>query len=169
MEKNKRTLALIGASVLILGFFMPLISVFGLVSFSYFDLLTRVSARFSTGVVILVIGLISLALALMSYFRPLVVTGVLALAVLVFDFVTYKSFIRGMAPLGGVTGGSGGDSAPADQFADQFLGVLVQPAWGMFLMGAGAILLIVAGAMGDRPAAPGTDWNNNPPPPMNYS
>ncbi len=166
MEKNKRTIALIGASVLTLGFFMPLISVFGLLNFSYFDLLTRVSARFSTGLVILALGLISIALALKSNFRPLVVTGVLALAVLVFDFVTYKSFLRGMAPLGGM---AGGQSAQADQLADQFLGVLIQPAWGMFLMAAAAILLIVVGAMKGSPAAPGTDWNNNPPPPMNYS
>ena len=169
MGKNKRTLAFIGAGVLTLGFFMPLISVFGLLSFSYFNLLTKVSARFSTGLVILALGLISLALALKSNFRPLIVTGVLALGVLVFNFVTYKSFLRGMAPLGGVSGGAGGDSAPTDQLADQFLGILVQPAWGMFLLAAGAILLIVAGAMKDTPAAPGTDWNNNPPPPMNYS
>ena len=95
------------------------------------------------------------------------VNNLLALAVLVFDFVTYKSFIRGLAPAGGIAGGAGGGSAQADQFADQFLGVLVQPAFGMFLLAAGAILLIVAGAMKDKPAAP--DWNNNPPPPMNYS
>lgn len=169
MGNHKRSLALIGAGILTLGFFMPIISVLGLLNFSYFDLLTKVSARFSTGLVILALGLVSLALALKSNFRPLVVTGALALAVLVFDFVTYKSYIRGMGALGGAAGGAGGDSAPADQLADQFLGVLIQPAWGMFLLGVAAILVIVAGAMKDGPAAPGTDWNNSPPPPMNYS
>ncbi|HKQ53730.1 MAG TPA: hypothetical protein VJT74_15245 [Pyrinomonadaceae bacterium] len=165
---NKRTLAIIGASVLILGFFLPLISVFGLITLSYFDLLTRVSARFSTGLVIVSLGLLSLALALKNNFRPLIGTGVLALAVLVFDFVTYKSFLRGMTPNGGgISSGAGSGPAQLDQMADQFIGVLVQPAFGMFLLAAGAILLIVAGAMKDKPAAP--DWNNNPPPPMDYS
>lgn len=165
---NKRTLAIIGASVLILGFFLPLISVFGLISFSYFDLLTKVSARFSTGLVILLLGLLSLALALKNNFRQLIATGAMALCVLVFDFVTYKSFLRGMAPAGGgISSGEGGGPAQFDQMADQFLGVLVQPAFGMFLLAAAAILLIVVGAMKDKPAAP--DWNNNPPPPMNYS
>ena len=170
MGNTKRTLAIIGASVLILGFFLPLISIFGLINFSYLDLVMKVSARFSTGIVILSLGLLSLALALKNNFRPLIGTGALALAVLVYDFVTYKSFLRGMAPMGGISGGSGGGpAAQADQFADQFIGVLIQPAFGMFLLAAGSILLIVAGAMKDKPVAPGTDWNNNPPPPMNYS
>jgi len=165
---NKRTLAIIGASVLILGFFLPLISVFGLISFSYFDLLTKVSARFSTGLVILSLGVLSLVLALKNNFRPLIGTGVLALCVLVFDFVTYKSVLRGLTPTGdGISSSAGDAPAQVDQFADQFIGVLVQPAWGMFLLAAGAILLIVAGAMKAKPATP--DWNNNPPPPMNYS
>ncbi len=169
MGNSKRTLAIIGASVLILGFFLPLISIFGLINFSYLDLVMKVSARFSTGIVILCLGLLSLALALKNNFRPLIGTGALALAILVFDFVTYKSFLRGMAPMGGIAGGSGGSSTSADQFADQFIGVLIQPAFGMFLLAAGAIVLIVAGAMKDKPVTPGTDWNNNPPPPMNYS
>jgi hypothetical protein len=169
MGNTKRTLAIIGASALILGFFLPLISVFGLLTFSYLDLVTKVSARFSTGIVILALGVLSLALALKNNFRPLIGTGALAFAVLLFDFVTYKSFLRGMAPMGGVSGGSGGAPAEADQFADQFLGIVIQPAFGMFLLAAGAILLVVAGAMKDKPAAPGVDWNNNPPPPMNYS
>lgn len=169
MGNTKRTLAIVGASLLILGFFLPLISVFGLISFSYLDLLMKVSARFSTGIVILSLGLVSLALALKNNFRPLIGTGALAFAILVFDFVTYKSFLRGMAPMGGISGGSGGAPAEADQFADQLIGVLIQPAFGMFLLAAGAILLVVAGAMKDKPAAPGADWHNNPPPPMNYS
>lgn len=166
---NKRILGIIAASVLILGFFLPLISVFGLITFSYFDLLTKVSARFSTGLVILALGLLSLALALKNNFRPLIVTGALALAVLVFDFITYKAFLRGMTPTGGgISSGTGGSgSVQVDEFAGELIGVLVQPAFGMFLLAAGAILLIVVGAMKDKPAAP--DWNNNPPPPMNYS
>lgn len=167
MGSNKRTLALIGASVLMLGFFLPLISFFGLVSWSYFDLLTKVSARFVTGLIILALGGVSLALALKNSFRPLIGTGVLALVVLAFDFVTYKTAIRNMTP-GGRMGM--GEDAPEQfgQFADQLAGIVIQPAWGMFVLAAGAILLIVAGAMKD-PTPTSTDWNRNPPPPMNYS
>ena len=166
MSSNKRTFAIIGASVLILGFFLPLVSVFGLLNLSYFDLVTKVSARFSTGIVILALGGVSLALALKNNLRPLIATGVLALCVLVFDFVTYKSFIRRMSPSGGTDAGA---PLPMGELEEQFLGVVIQPAWGMFIIAAAAILLIVAGATKDGPPAPGTDWNNNPPPPMNYS
>ena len=169
MGSNKRTLGIVGASMLILGFFLPLISVFGLLTFSYLDLLTKVSARFSTGLVILAAGGLSLALALKNNLKPLIMTGALALAVLVFDFVTYKSAIRNLAPSGGIESGAGPSIKLDDEMTNQFIGVLVQPSFGIFVIAAGAILVIVAGALKDKPIPPGTDWRNSPPPPMNYS
>lgn len=167
MGSTKRTLAIIGASVLMLGFFMPLIGFFGLITFSYFDLLTKVSSRFITGLIILVLGAVSLGLALKNNFKPLIGTGALALAVLVFDFITYKTAIRNMMPDGSI-GTEGSAPGQFGQFADELVGVVIQPTWGMFLLAAGAILLIVAGAMKDKTPI-STDWNRNPPPPMNYS
>lgn len=167
MGSNKRTIAIIGASVLMLGFILPVVSIFGLVNLSYFDLVTKASARFATGIVILALGGLSLALALKNNFKPLIGTGIVALAILAFDFVTYKTAMRNTIP----TGQTGSDAeAPAQfgEFADQLAGIVIQPAWGMFVMAAAAILLIVAGAMKDKPPV-STDWNRPPPPPMNYS
>lgn len=169
MNSTRRTLALIGAPLLILGFFLPLVSFLGLISLSYFDLL-RISARFATGLIILGLGGISLFLALKSNFKPLIVTGVLALAVLAFDFITYKNALSKMSPMGEMTPDAEGASGPQfGRFASELAGVMIQPAFGMFLLVAGAILLIVAGAMKDKLPANAPDWNNNPPPPMNYS
>ena len=152
-----------------LGFFMPLVSFFGLISLSYFDLL-RISARFATGLIILGLGGISLFLALKHNFRPLIVTGILALAVLAFDFITYKKALADLSPTGEIKSDAGGTAAPQfGQFVNELAAVVIQPAWGMFLLAAGAILLIVAGAMKDNLPTNYTDFNNNPPPPMNYS
>ncbi|HKQ99463.1 MAG TPA: hypothetical protein VJT09_02250, partial [Pyrinomonadaceae bacterium] len=123
--------------------------------------------RFSTGLLIMALGGISLALALKNNFKPLIVTGVVALAILAFDFFTYKMALRQAIPSGGIE--AGGASGQFGRLADELTGVVIQPAWGMFAIAAGAILLIVAGAMTDKSAVKHTDWNENPPPPMNYS
>jgi hypothetical protein len=165
MGSNKRTLAIIGASVLMLGFFLPAISFFGLLSFSYFDLLTKASVRFITGLVIFALGGFSLFLALKNNFKPLIGTGILALAILVFDFITFKKALAGSMG----TGAAAGPSPDLGRFGEEMAGLVIQPAWGIYLTALAAILLIVTGAMKDN-APTGTDWNRNPPPPpMNYS
>jgi hypothetical protein len=164
-SSNRRILAIIGASLLILGFFMPLLSFLGFVSLSYFDLLTKVSTRFSTGLIILALGGLSLLLALKNNLKPLIWTGALALGVLAFDFFTYKRVLTGMMPGGRVSTGT----EPTVQFGpavEELAGMVIQPSWGLFAMAAGAILLIVVGAVKDKGSM---DWDKNPPPPMNYS
>jgi hypothetical protein len=168
MKSNQRTLAIIGASVLMLGFFLPVISFLGFINLSYFDLV-RVSARFSTGLLILALGATSLFLALKNNFKPLLGTGILALAVLAFDFITYKRAMAGLSPNGQIGSGAGGGSSVDLQFNSELVGMVLQPAWGMFIMIAGAILLIVAGALKNNTSTNGPDWNRNPPPPMNYT
>ena len=170
MNSNRRTLALIGAPLLMLGFFLPAVSIFGLINFSYFDLV-RLSARFATGIIIFGLGGISLFLALKRNFKPLLVTGILALAVLAFDFITYKKALANMSPTGRINPDTGGAASGPQfgEFMSELAGVVIQPAWGMFLMAGGAILLIVSGVMKDKLPANPSDWNRNPPPPMNYS
>ena len=170
MGSNQRTLAIVGAILLLLGFFLPAVSFLGLINLSYFDLLTKVSARFITGLVLFALGGLSLLLALKNNFRPLIGTGVLALVILVFDYVTFRRALAGLAPAGTFGGGISEASPPeVGQFASELAGMLIQPGWGMYVIAAGAILLIVAGALRDKNPAPVTDWNQNPPPPMNYS
>jgi hypothetical protein len=180
MASTKRTLGIIGASALMLGFFLPVISFLGFIGLSYFDLLTKVSARFATGLLLLALGGLSLFLALKNSFKPLIGAGILALAVLLFDFITYKKFLANYAPFGqtGTTVSSGtGTSGPGSigttgqvgQNAEDLLGLIIQPSWGMFIMAVGAILLIVSGALTDKRHPDGPDWNRNPPPPINYT
>ena len=180
MASTKRTLGIIGASALMLGFFLPVVSFLGLIGLNYFDLLTKVSARFVTGLVLLALGGLSLFLALKNNFKPLIGTGVLALAVLLFDFMTYKKFLASYSPFGQtgtVSSGTGTSNSgslgtitgPFGQNAEDLLGLVIQPSWGMFIMAVGAILLIVAGALTDKRHPDGTDWNRTPPPPMNYT
>ena len=179
MSSTKRTLGIIGASALMLGFFLPVVSFLGFIGLNYFDLLTQVSARFVTGLFLLALGGLSLFLALKNNFKPLIGTGILALAVLLFDFITYKKFLAGYAPFGQTgtissgTGSSGPGglrtTGPFGQSAEDLVGLIIQPSWGMFIMAVGAILLIVAGALTDKRHPDGQDWNRNPPPPMNYT
>jgi hypothetical protein len=170
MGTNQRTLAIIGASVLMLGLFLPAISFFGLLNWSYFDLLTKVSVRFITGLFIFGLGGLSLLLALKNRFKPLIGTGILTFIILVFDFVTYKRALAGLAPAGPFGGSTRSASSPElGEFTNELAGIIIQPGWGMYIIGAGAILLIVAGAMQDKTRTDPPDWNRNPPPPMNYS
>lgn len=168
MGSNKRTLAIIGASMLLVGCFLPAISFFGLLNFSYFDLV-RLSARFTTGLVILALGGLSLFLALKNNFKPLIGTGILAFLILLFDFITFKKAVSDLSPAGRMgTETMGAASTEFGQFND-LAGMLIQPGWGMYIIAIGSILLIVAGALKNKTAMSGPDWNRNPPPPMNYS
>lgn len=169
MGSNQRTIAIIGASMLLLGFFLPAISFLGMLNFSYFDML-RLSARFITGLVIFALGGLSLFLALKNNFKPLIGTGVLALAILVFDFITFKRAVGDLSPGGRM--GTGTLTATSPEFGqlNELAAMLIQPGWGMYIIAIGTILLIVAGAMKNKTVMNGTDWNRNPPPPpMNYT
>lgn len=165
IQFNNRTLALIGSSLLILGVFMPLISLLGLISISYFQL-AQFSSAFFTAIVVALIGIASLILALKNNYKPLIAGGILALAILLIDFFRIKSAIASGLPLLQLPGARPGIN-PA--MMGQALQTVIQISWGMFVMIAGAILLIVAGAKKDKALLSSTDWNRNPPPPMNYS
>lgn len=160
---NKRTIGIIGSSLLIVGTFMPLISILGLIGISYFQL-AQFSGSFFTGIVLPLIGVGSLILALKYQFRPLIAAGILALVILVIDFFRIKWTITHGLPLP-----FPGTRPEMDQAMGQALQSVIQISWGLFVMVAGAILLIVAGAKKDKISTSHTDWNTNPPPPMNYS
>ncbi|HUQ33618.1 MAG TPA: hypothetical protein VM095_15970 [Pyrinomonadaceae bacterium] len=170
MGSNKRTLAIVGAGMLMLGFFLPVISFLGFFNWSYFDLLTKFSTRFLTGLIILGLGGLSLYLALRNNFKPLIGTGLLALAILAYDYTTFKRAVTQMSPMGGINARAwGGTIGQIGEMADEFAGVVIQPAWGVFIIAAGGILLLLAGAIKETVPTSSTDWNRNPPPPMDYS
>jgi len=161
---NNRGIGIIGASLLILGIFMPLLIFLGIISISYLQL-AQMSATFSTGYILPVLGIASLILALKSRYKLLIGIGILALAILVIDFFRIRSAIASGLPMQIPGGGSGMDSAAVGNALQS----VIQISWGFFAMVAGAILLIVAGAKKDKSSMNGPDWNRNPPPPMNYT
>lgn len=165
IQFNSRTFGIIGASLLVLGVFMPLITFLGLISISYFQL-SQFSAAFSTGIVVALIGIASLIMALKNTYKPLIAAGILAIVILLVDFFRIKSAIASGLPLLQFPGARPGIN-PA--MMGQALQTVIQISWGMFVMIAGAVLLIVAGAKKDKALLNSTDWSRNPPPPMNYS
>ena len=161
---TNKVLGISGASLLIAGIFMPIISVLGLLTFSLFTFIqggfpTGPSAAMAgdfagtitlfriLGIVILLLGLGALLLALKNQLKPLIGIGIAVLAALVFIFIKLQALLS---------------TAPAE--ARAFIGI----GWGFFAMVAAAILLIVAGVRKEKNPLSSTDWGSNPPPPMNY-
>lgn len=147
---NNRILGLIGSALLILGIFLPIVSVMGLINFSYFDLIRLDTGTFFTGIILLLLGIGSLLLSLKNMYKALIATGVVSLALLAFDFFRIKSAMSEGASTGGGTGAQMAEAASI--------------GWGLYIMLIAAILLIVAGVM--KSSAPtGPAYGAPPPPP----
>ncbi|HKC62792.1 MAG TPA: hypothetical protein VKB86_04110 [Pyrinomonadaceae bacterium] len=163
---TNKVLGISGASLLILGVFMPIISVLGLVTFSLFTFIqggfpTGPTARSAGmagdfvdaimifrifGIVILLLGVGALLLALKNRLKPLLAIGIAMLAALVFIFIKLQMLLS---------------TAPAE--ARAFIGI----GWGFFAMVAAAVILIVAGVRKEKNLPSSAGWSSNPPP-TNY-
>jgi len=141
---NNRNLGFTGAGLVILGFFLPVVSIMGFLGFSYFTLI-QFSPAMLTGVGILILGLVSLFLVLKNNFKPLIVTGALALLILIIDYIRMKTLVASNLPAMMGTGRAAADPE-LNASMNQVIGAVIQLSWGAFVIGAGAILLIVAGA-----------------------
>ena len=159
---NSRILGMSGAGLLILGIFMPIISVFGLLTFSFFTFIqgmplgghgmssdtAGVEVLFLLrilGILLLLTGIASLLLAWKNQLKALIATGILSLGLLTFTFIKLQALLS---------------TAPPE------VRMMVGVGWGFFVMVAAAIIMIVAGVRKDKQPTAGTDWNNNPP--VNY-
>src|SRR2546421_4947893 len=150
---NNRILGIAGSALLIIGIFLPIVTVMGLISLSYFDSIRMAPGQSITGIAILLLGIIGLVFALTNRFRLLLIPGVLSLGILVLDFFRLKS------AMGNAGGGEGGELA--DSMASS-----VSIGWGFFVLAIGAIVLIVAGVMKRAaPAIGGPGYGAPPPPP----
>src|SRR3954467_14012845 len=90
---DSRILGLIGGALIIIGIFLPLVTVtFGEVSqsASFFD---AIKAGSWEGYVVLLAGIASIALAALRKYRFLIMTGVIVLGVVILNFVNFKSSI----------------------------------------------------------------------------
>lgn len=160
---DSRTIGIIGGSLLVVGVFMPLVSILGLIGISYFQL-AQFSASFFTGIIIALIGVVSLIMAIKNQYQPLIPAGILALIILVIDFFRIRSAIGSGFPMQF----PGAPRGVNPEMMGQALQSMIQISWGMFAMIAGAILLIVAGAKKPKVQASDPYWHNPPPPPTSY-
>lgn len=147
---NNRILGIAGSAMLVIGIFLPIVSVMGLISLSYFDAIKISPGQAWSGILLLLLGIVSLIMAVTNKFKILIATGVCALGLLVLDFFRLKS-------------GLSGSSAEAGDMADQMASA-VSIGWGFYVMVIGAILLIVAGVM-KSPGSPVGGGYGAPPPP----
>lgn len=150
---NSRILGIIGAVLLILGLFVPIVSIFG-INISYFESIK--SASGPDGFIFLGLGVISLLLALINKTRLLIATGILTLGYVALSFIGYKSKMSEAT--------SGADSQLNTQ-----LGELIQLQWGWAVLVLGGILLLVAGIMKKSGPPPVATYGAPPPPPPGYA
>lgn len=156
---TNKILGISGAVLLLLGTFMPLISVMGFISFSLFTFIQGLPTGPAAmpdasgvltllrlgGIVILLLGVGSLVLALKNNLKPLVATGAASLIMLAVIFIKMQSLFS---------------NVPAE------FKVAIGMGWGFFAMVAAGIILIVAGVKKEANQSAGTGWTGNPP--MNY-
>ena len=132
---ESRTIAFIGAAMLIFGVFLPLFSV------PFFGSVTYFGNSRSAAFVLIAIALAAAALAGTGRTRYVAFAGLAALGVMA------GTFLRARARLEEMREGLGGDGfrgqllrAIADRAAES-----VQPQWGWAVLGLGAAMLIFAG------------------------
>jgi hypothetical protein len=158
---TNRVLGIAGASIVILGIFMPLISFMGFFGFSYLQI-AQIRSEFFTAYLIPVLGIIALILSLKFNYRPLIAIGIALLLIIIVDYFRIKSAVDDLAST--FPGARPGMSR--DPMAGQFLQSALQISWGFFALVAGAVLLIIAGAKKDNNASTSsTDWNSSTTPP----
>lgn len=161
---NNRVLGIAGASLVIISVIMPLVSLMGILGFSYLQI-AQLRGEFFTAYLIPLLGGLALYMAIKNQFKPLIGIGVAVLAIVIIDYFRIRSTVASFAA--GLPGARPG--AAADPMAAQYLSSMLQISMGFFALVAGSVLLIVAGAMKDKTSPNSVDWHSNPPPPpMNF-
>lgn len=153
---NNRLLGIVGSAMLIIGIFLPIISIAGFISVSAFDAIRAAPISESyPGILLLLCGIAGLILALTNRYRALIGPGIISLGILVFTFIKMKSAFA---------------NAPeeAGEFAQQ-MAQAVSIGWGLYVMAIGAILMIVAGVMKNTVPVMNPGYGAPPPPPPPYT
>ena len=130
---NSKTLTLAGAVVLIIGLFLPVASVFGV---SGSMLMAPGESMSVPGIILAVLAVLGAVLALMNQAKWAVIPGLCAIAFLIWKYMQLQNALSGSV--------SGMPAETAEALAQvasiNYLG------WGV--MGLGAIVMLVGGAMG---------------------
>jgi len=157
---TNRILGLAGGALLLIGNFLPIISIFGLINFSLFTFVQGslpsgprampdpngvLTTLRIAGIVMLLLSAGAVLLAWKNMLKPLIAIGAVSLGALVFTFIKLQSLFS---------------EVPAE------VRMVIGIGWGFFVMVAAAVLLIVAGVKKEKDQAVGGSWNSSPP--VNY-
>jgi uncharacterized membrane protein len=148
---DSRILGIIGGVLLVIGVFCPLIGVDVLgqsMNVSYIGSGTGTSWE---GLVLILIGIAGIALAVLRKAKYLLILGVVAIAILAYDYFSFKSKLSEQL--------AGAGDAVKEQMENA-----ISMKWGWIVLILGALALIAAGAMGRNAPLPGTNYGAAPPP-----
>lgn len=148
---DSRILGIIGGVLLLIGVFCPLVGVDFMgqsMSVAYIGSGTGTSWE---GLLLILLGIAAIALAVLRKYKLLLVPGIIALAILAYDYFSFKSKMSEMISGAGAQGTAVQDA--------------VSMKWGWIVLILGALALLAAGAMGRNLPAPGANYGAPPPPP----
>jgi hypothetical protein len=151
---DSRILGIVGGVLLLIGVFCPLVGVDFLgqsMTVSYIG-----SGNTSwEGLLMILLGIAGIALAVLRKYKLLLVPGILALAIIAYDYFSFK------AKMSEMLSAAGSRSAELEN--------AVSMKWGWIVLILGALALIAAGAMGRNAPVPAGNWGAPPPPPPPYT
>jgi hypothetical protein len=148
---DSRILGIVGGVLLIIGVFCPLVGVDFMgqsMSVSYIGSDAGTSWE---GLLMILLGIASIALAVLRKYKLLLVPGIIALAIVAYDYFSFKSKMSEMVSA------AGSRSTEVEN--------AVSMKWGWIVLILGAIALLIAGATGRNHPAPGAAYGAPPPPP----
>ncbi|HEV7377953.1 MAG TPA: hypothetical protein VGN95_24945 [Pyrinomonadaceae bacterium] len=156
---NSRILGIIGAVLVLIGIFLPLASItlFGEThGLTYFDgLRSGDTEGIIVSVLLILLGIASIALAALGKSRSLIITGVLTLGVLIFTYIRIKSSMSE-----GIAEAERAGGAQAATMASEAFSM----SWGWIVLALGGLALIIAGILKDKTPTPAMNWGAPPPP-----
>lgn len=137
---NRQTVGFVGSALLVVGVFMPMISLPILGSMNYFQ------NGEGDGTFVLILGVLSAVAVARQRYGALWLTGGASLALLTYAFATFQSRVSDVK----ANMGSGREDNPFEGFANALLGT-VQLQWGFAVLVIGAVMVMVAANM--KPAS----------------
>jgi hypothetical protein len=139
---DKKLLVLVGAAVTIVGLFLPIVSVPILGSVN----MLLPAGGIGDGIFVLVFAVIAAALALLGHVRHAVWPAIGALGFICYKFFELKGAVdQGAATIAATPG--------AAEYAESMGGTTQMNMLGWAVLGIGALLMLVGGAMGWKKAA----------------
>ena len=152
---DSRILGIIGGVLLIVGAFLPIVGVDFMGSSLNISFLGGMTGSSWEGILFILLGLACIALAVMRKYKLLLVPGLIALAVIAFDYFRFKSKLSEMLS------GAGERAAEVEN--------AISMKWGWIVLILGALAAIIAGLTSKNLPAPGGNWGATPPPPPPYT